>query len=187
MTIFVVGLGASGDFAHRQVEAGLKALAGHDRPVVLLRGRSRVYGNPPWGNVTRAPFANAAAVVESTLPPWALLGALFALETRLGRIRREKNAARALDLDVLWSPTWFSSSSSTAAPPHLPHPRFLSRSFAVVPAVEALEDAGVVVPLDLRAAARIHGVAPLRPLPTKEPFSRPEGRSEPCPRPVTAE
>jgi len=101
---------------------------------------------------------NAAVVVDTPLPARALLGVLFAVERRRGRVRTTKNAARTLDLDVLWSP----SVRSTKTAPLLPHPRLAQRSFAVVPAVEALHDAGVVVPAWLRDAARAHGLAPLR-------------------------
>jgi 2-amino-4-hydroxy-6-hydroxymethyldihydropteridine diphosphokinase len=167
VNLFVVGVGASGEAAPARVEAGIDLLASSLSPsssatssARVLRGRSRRYANPPWGGSTRAPFVNAAVVVATTLAPRALLGVLFVIERRLGRVRAEKNAARTLDLDLLWSPGVTSST-----PPLLPHPRFLGRSFAVVPAVEALDDAGVVVPLALREAARQHGLAPLRPLP----------------------
>jgi 2-amino-4-hydroxy-6-hydroxymethyldihydropteridine diphosphokinase len=159
MTLFVVGVGASGDDAAARVGAGVDALASTWPGLLLVVGRSRRHANPPWGGATRAPFVNAAVVVETPLPPRALLGALFAVERRLGRVRARKNAARTLDLDVLWSP----EASSTTSP-LLPHPRFVGRAFAVVPAVEALDDAGLVVPLWLRAAARAHGLAPLSPV-----------------------
>jgi 2-amino-4-hydroxy-6-hydroxymethyldihydropteridine diphosphokinase len=156
VTLFVVGVGASGDDAAARVDAGIASLATIAPRQLALRGQSRRYANPPWGGATRAPFVNAAVVVETSLPPRALLGALFAVERQHGRVRARKNAARTLDLDVLWSPA-----ATSTTPPLLPHPRFAGRAFAVVPAVEALDDAGVVVPQWLRAAVRGHGLAPL--------------------------
>ena len=156
MTLFVVGVGASGDDAARRVDAGIASLAAIAPRDLSLRGQSRRYANPPWGGATRAPFVNAAVVVVTPLPPRALLGVLFAVERLHGRVRAQKNAARTLDLDVLWSPD-----ATSTTPPSLPHPRFADRAFAVVPAVEALDAAGVVVPAWLRAAARAHGLAPL--------------------------
>jgi 2-amino-4-hydroxy-6-hydroxymethyldihydropteridine diphosphokinase len=156
VSLFVVGVGGSGDDALARVDAGIAGVGALPGTTAVLRGQSRRFGNPAWGGATLAPFVNAAIVVESPLQPRALLGVLFAIERRLGRLRARRNGARTLDLDVLWSPTVTSST-----PPLLPHPRFVGRAFAVVPAVEALDDAGVVVPLWLRAAARRHGTAPL--------------------------
>jgi 2-amino-4-hydroxy-6-hydroxymethyldihydropteridine diphosphokinase len=156
MTLFVVGVGASGADAAARVDAGIALLATTSPRALSVCGQSRRYANPPWGGATRAPFVNAAVVVDTPLPPRALLGVLFAVERAHGRVRAQKNAARTLDLDVLWSPV-----ATSSTPPLLPHPRFAGRAFAVVPAVEALDDAGVVVPAWLRAAARAHGTAPL--------------------------
>jgi 2-amino-4-hydroxy-6-hydroxymethyldihydropteridine diphosphokinase len=159
MTLFVVGVGASGADAAARVDDGIASLVSASPRALSVRGQSRRYANPPWGGATRAPFVNAAVVVDTTLPPRALLGVLFVVERAHGRVRARKNAARTLDLDVLWSPT-----ATSAAAPLLPHPRFVDRAFAVVPAVEALEDAGVIVPMWLRTAAHRHGSAPLSPV-----------------------
>ncbi len=162
MNLFVIGVGASGGQALGLVDAGIAAL-GEPDPVRVV-GRSRRYQNPAWGGATRAPFVNAAVVVDTTLPASSLLALLFAIEGAQGRVRSaRKNQARTLDLDLLWqvAPAGPSSSSS----PLLPHPRLLERSFALVPAVEALRSAGLAVPLELAAAARRHALAPLFALP----------------------
>lgn len=156
MGFFVVGVGASGEFADDLVDAGIAAIA--DEELLTLRGQSRRHPNPAWGGATRAPFVNAAVVVETVLPPGPLLQLLFTIERRFGRLRAQKNGARTLDLDVLWSPT-SSSSSSTPATPTLPHPRLLERSFAVIPAVEAMNSARLTVPLPLARAAAHHRLA----------------------------
>jgi 2-amino-4-hydroxy-6-hydroxymethyldihydropteridine diphosphokinase len=151
VAVYVVGVGASGASARALVDAGVTAIAA----AFVVKGQSRRFSNPAWGGATRAPFVNAAVVVDSPLPPAAVLRALFAIERAHGRLRTQKNAARTLDLDVLWS------TATSAAQPTLPHPRFLQRSFAVIPAVEAMVQAGVVVPLVLRRAAAQHALAPL--------------------------
>lgn len=162
MTLFVVGVGASGEGARDLVDDGIDGIASH--PLITLRAWSRRYRNPAWGGATRAPFVNAAVVVDTVLVPSALLQALFTVERRCGRVRPEssagsgahKNGARTLDLDVLWSP-----SATSRLAPVLPHPRFFDRSFAVLPALEALDHAAVVVPIALREAGRRHALAPL--------------------------
>jgi 2-amino-4-hydroxy-6-hydroxymethyldihydropteridine diphosphokinase len=160
VTVCAVGVGASGADARSRVDDACATIARLPRCIVV--GRSRSYENPPWGGATRAPFVNAAVVVRTPWPPRALLGILLHVEREAGRVRAQKNAARTLDLDVLWSSMPVPTSSS----PLLPHPRLLARAFAVVPLVEALDDARVVVPLALREAARRHGCAPLRAAPS---------------------
>ena len=71
-----------------------------------------------------------------------------------------RNAARTLDLDVLWSSGRPSSSSSSSLAPVVPHARLLQRGFAVIPLMEAMQRAGLPVPHTIRMAA---ATAQLRP------------------------
>ncbi|MDP2339386.1 MAG: 2-amino-4-hydroxy-6-hydroxymethyldihydropteridine diphosphokinase [Deltaproteobacteria bacterium] len=163
MSFFVVGVGASGGQAAELVAAGIAAVSRLRH--VELRAESRRYANPAWGGATRAPFVNAAVVVASVLPAPALLSALFSVESAFGRVRSDrKNQARTLDLDVLWAD---GIASTTTCAPVVPHPRLLERSFALIPAVEALRAAGIAVPWALAAAARRHALAPLQALPAR--------------------
>jgi 2-amino-4-hydroxy-6-hydroxymethyldihydropteridine diphosphokinase len=163
---YVVGVGASGSLAAELVDAGVAALS--RLPHVEVLALSRRYANPAWGGATRAPFVNAAVVVDTVLPAPVLLSALFAIESAAGRGRgarpERKNQARTLDLDVLWAENQTTTTTTTA--PLLPHPRLLERSFALIPAVEALRAAGIAVPWAFLAAERRHALAPLAPLAT---------------------
>lgn len=166
MPTWVVGIGASGANARDLVDAGIAAIA--VTPLFSLRAQSRRYQNPAWGGATRAPFVNAAVVVDSALGPAQVLSVLFSIERVHGRLRTQKNAARTLDLDILWSSLvgrGATSASSQAGHPTLPHPRFLQRAFAVIPAVEAMTLASVPLPLSLQQAAKTHALAPLVALP----------------------
>ena len=62
---------------------------------------SRWYLSEPVPASDQAWYVNAVAAVETSLDPAALLGRLLALETRFGRWRAARNAARTLDLDLL--------------------------------------------------------------------------------------
>jgi len=162
--VYGVGVGASGAFAARRVDDGIACIAARLVGVGRIVGRSRAYENPAWGGVTRAPFVNAAVVVDVPWTATALLDELFVIERAFGRVRGQKNAARTLDLDVLWSSSPSSSLLSTSSAlrgPTVPHPRLRDRAFAVRPLVEALQAAGVVVDLSLQASAWRHGLAPL--------------------------
>jgi 2-amino-4-hydroxy-6-hydroxymethyldihydropteridine diphosphokinase len=76
----------------------------------------------PW-------FVNGVVAVATDLPPEALLGRLLALETRFGRARGARNAARSLDLDLLD----YDGHQCATATLVLPHPRLHQRRFVLVP------------------------------------------------------
>ena len=63
---------------------------------------SAVYQTPPVGNPEDPPFLNAAALIETDLPPEALRDRLRRIEAALGRKRTaDPNAPRTIDLDIL--------------------------------------------------------------------------------------
>src|SRR6185503_15446943 len=85
-------------------------------PMLRVVARSRAYVNPAWGGATAARFVNAAVVVETSLAPAALLRALHAIETEMGRVRGSPNASRTIDLDVLWHVDALAPGSTAATP-----------------------------------------------------------------------
>lgn len=97
---------------------------------------SRVIETPPLGP-SRRRYANAAAVLETSLDPPELLDLLQDIESTFGRIRRGARwGARVLDLDiVLWS-------GGAWAEPRLivPHPQFRARTFVLAPATQIASD-----------------------------------------------
>ena len=148
MSAFVVAIGASGPIAERRVAAAIALL--REEPLLRVIAESDGYENPAVGGVTVARFVNAAALVESALAPRALLEVLRAVETRLGRVRGQRDGARAVDLDLVFG-------LALVAPivdPDVPHPRALARDFVVLPALQTLMRAGVPAPAPLVEAAR---------------------------------
>jgi 2-amino-4-hydroxy-6-hydroxymethyldihydropteridine diphosphokinase len=124
----VVGLGANlGDRASTLREAAREI----GRVARVVR-TSHMYATAPVGRVDQPEFLNAAALVDHDGPPEALLDALLAIEGRLGRVRVERWAPRAIDLDVLWI------EGVTCDGPRLvvPHPELQRRAFALVPLLE---------------------------------------------------
>ena len=84
--------------------------------------------NPAHGGAGRD-FANAVALVESSLDPDALLTALKAIERDFGRRPGRRWGSRVLDLDILaWSGGRVRSRRLT-----IPHPRLAARAFAIGP------------------------------------------------------
>jgi 2-amino-4-hydroxy-6-hydroxymethyldihydropteridine diphosphokinase len=87
-----------------------------------------IFSTAPIGP-SRRRYANSALIVQSSLPPPAMLAALQAIETRFGRRRAQRWAARTLDIDILfWSGGKFSSAGLT-----IPHPALSGRDFVLAP------------------------------------------------------
>lgn len=104
--------------------------------------------NPAHGNAGRD-FANAVALVESSLGPDALLTALKAIERDFGRRPGRRWGARVLDLDILaWSGGELRSKRLT-----IPHPRLADRAFAVGPLAAIAPDWRIIGPLTARHLA----------------------------------
>lgn len=151
---YVVGVGASGAQAEERVRDGIARLRELPHGILHVVSVSNAYANPAFGGVTHDRFVNAAVVVESALAVSALLHSLHAVERTLGRVRGAKNGARALDLDVLLALDAAAPLSLVVgAPAAVPHPRLAERPSALVPAIEAIERAGLAVPAWLRIAA----------------------------------
>ncbi|MCC6494266.1 MAG: 2-amino-4-hydroxy-6-hydroxymethyldihydropteridine diphosphokinase, partial [Pirellulales bacterium] len=79
------------------------ALLALDRaPRSRLLKRSRSYATQPVGGPAgQDGFLNAAALIETQLPPQRLLDELHAIEHSLGRASAERWTARTIDLDLL--------------------------------------------------------------------------------------
>jgi len=102
-------------------------------PHVQLRARSRDFKTPPVGGPTgQGSFLNAAALIESSLAPQALLAELRRIETDLGRYRAERWGPRRIDLDLLL----YDDATLDSEDLKLPHPRMAWRRFVLEPAVE---------------------------------------------------
>lgn len=87
---------------------------------------------PAGGPRAQEPFLNAAALLETDLPPAALLAALQDVERHLGRIRAERWGPRTIDLDLLL----YDQLELETPELILPHPRMSFRRFVLDPAAE---------------------------------------------------
>jgi 2-amino-4-hydroxy-6-hydroxymethyldihydropteridine diphosphokinase len=102
-------------------------------PDVRLVRRSQWHSSRPLGGPPAQPdFLNAAALIESTIPPLALLDELQEIESRHGRTRTERWAPRTLDIDLLL----YGNEVAETELLTLPHPRMSFRRFVLQPAAE---------------------------------------------------
>ncbi|HST35330.1 MAG TPA: 2-amino-4-hydroxy-6-hydroxymethyldihydropteridine diphosphokinase, partial [Allosphingosinicella sp.] len=84
-TSYAIALGSNRRSRHGSPAETLRAALAELRPVTV----STIRATPALGPAGRS-FANAVAIVESVLPPDALLADLKALERRFGRRRPGK-------------------------------------------------------------------------------------------------
>jgi 2-amino-4-hydroxy-6-hydroxymethyldihydropteridine diphosphokinase len=98
--------------------------------------RSRWFETAPVPPSDQPWFINGVAIVATELSPEALLVLLHDVERRFGRERREVNAARVLDLDILA----YGDLLRSEPPPILPHPRLHERAFVLVPLADVAPD-----------------------------------------------
>lgn len=93
---------------------------------------SSLYETKAWGKTDQPDFVNAVALLETDLDPRALLAALKAMETRLGRVPGERWGPRAIDLDILT----YDDELVENADLTIPHARMAERAFVLVPLAE---------------------------------------------------
>lgn len=134
-----IGLGGNvGDVA--QAFRFAVARLGED-PAIAGLALSPLYATAPWGGIEQAPFLNAVAVFETTLPPQELMRLLLRIERDAGRDRGRETrwGPRRLDLDLLLH----GDAVVDVAGLQLPHPRLAERAFALVPLLDVWPDAVV--------------------------------------------
>ena len=133
--MILIGLGAnlaSPEFGAppKSLEAALSLMAERGLRTVA---RSRWYRSAPVPPSDQPWFVNGVVAVETALEPAAVLEILHEIEARFGRVRRERNAARVLDLDLI---AYDDRVSAEGEVPILPHPRLHERAFVLRPLAE---------------------------------------------------
>jgi 2-amino-4-hydroxy-6-hydroxymethyldihydropteridine diphosphokinase len=154
--LVVVGLGSNlGDRA-ATLEGAFAALGA--LPATRLLARSSTAETAPIGP-PQGEYLNAAALLETSLPPVALLDLLLGIERSFGRERRVRWGPRTLDLDLLWIDGQQLDTERLV----VPHPHLRERIFALAPLLEVAPDARDPLTSERYAdvlAALLHGQQP---------------------------
>lgn len=137
MNTAYVALGANLGDPKATVLAAFAALA--NLPESRVARCSSLYRTAPVGILSQPDFVNAVALLETTLAPEALLDALLDIEARFGRIRRERNGPRTLDLDLLL----YDDIELDLPRLTLPHPRLHLRAFVLLPLAEVAPELAI--------------------------------------------
>jgi len=113
------------------------AVAELGRRGLKVTRRSRWYESAPVPASDQPWYVNGVVEVETPLGPEALLSLLHEVEAAFGRVRRELNAPRTLDLDLI---AYGAAVREEGPPPLLPHPRMADRAFVLLPLAEIRPD-----------------------------------------------
>jgi 2-amino-4-hydroxy-6-hydroxymethyldihydropteridine diphosphokinase len=130
-----IALGANLGDRRANIQTALDRL--RDTPGIMVTSVSSLLENPAVGGPSDSPpFLNAAAQLQTTLSPRALLDRLLAIEIELGRTRREKWGPRVIDLDLLL----YEDQIIAERDLHVPHPNMHQRRFVLKPLAEIAPD-----------------------------------------------
>ena len=137
--MIIIGIGAnltSPRYGAPRATCGA-ALESFAKTGLTIIARSRWYESAPVPISDQPWFVNGVVTVSTTLSPQALLDLLHNIEHSFGRVRRVRNEARILDLDLIAYDDLVIEGEEGAI---LPHPRMHQRAFVLLPLVELAPD-----------------------------------------------
>jgi 2-amino-4-hydroxy-6-hydroxymethyldihydropteridine diphosphokinase len=111
------------------------ALARFEAAGLRVLARSSWWRSRAWPDPAQPDYLNGVAIVDTTLSPTQALDALHRIEAELGRTRSERNAPRAVDLDLIAHGRTVLDGAL-----QLPHPRAADRLFVMGPLAEIAPD-----------------------------------------------
>ncbi|MCH9649861.1 MAG: 2-amino-4-hydroxy-6-hydroxymethyldihydropteridine diphosphokinase [Deltaproteobacteria bacterium] len=127
-----LGLGANLGDPPRHLRDCLRALTTEVDHLEI----SPLYRTQPVSEIPQPWYLNLVATGVTRLAPYDLLGFLQSLERAAGRDRRQPDAPRTLDVDLLLYGRLESEDSSLT----LPHPRMRHRRFVLAPLADLAPD-----------------------------------------------
>ncbi|MEM9185462.1 MAG: 2-amino-4-hydroxy-6-hydroxymethyldihydropteridine diphosphokinase [Planctomycetota bacterium] len=131
MPVCLFAIGSNLGDREQTLARAVAAVKGRDSIRVVRQ--SRWFSSDPVGGPQgQGPFLNGALLVETEIPPQALLQELRAVEDSCGRQRAQRWGARTLDLDLLLYGDLVIDEPGL----RVPHPRMTFRPFVMAPAVE---------------------------------------------------
>jgi len=93
---------------------------------------SAVYETAAWGKEDQPAFLNQVLVIHTAMGPVALMATILEIEQEMGRLRRERNGERNIDIDILY----YENEVVELPELTIPHPRIYMRKFALIPLLE---------------------------------------------------
>ena len=107
-----------------------------EKNIGKLTKSSSIYRTAAWGNEDQPDFLNQIIIISSSLSSSTVLKEMFGIEKEMGRVRTTKNAARVIDIDMLF----FNDEIIQTETLTVPHPQIQNRRFVLVPLAEISPD-----------------------------------------------
>lgn len=126
-----IGVGSNLGDRERTIQQA-KDLLGSLRGVRMLACSKLLETEPVGGPAEQDKYLNAVWQIETELTPKQLLEQLLDIERVLGRVRKEKDGPRTIDLDLLFYDQEVIDRSELV----IPHPRVHERFFVLEPMAE---------------------------------------------------
>lgn len=93
---------------------------------------SAIYETEAWGITNQPAFYNQVLEIETLLSAREVLDLILKIEEQMGRKRSIKNAARNIDIDILF----FNNEIINERNLTIPHPEIINRRFVLLPLLE---------------------------------------------------
>jgi 2-amino-4-hydroxy-6-hydroxymethyldihydropteridine diphosphokinase len=91
--------------------------------------RSKIYETDAWGITDQPTFYNQVLIAESNFSAEKVIQKILKIEEEMGRIRTIKNAARIIDIDILF----FNDETVNEQNLVIPHQEIANRRFVLTP------------------------------------------------------
>ena len=120
-----------GNMGQVKVNLALAKSAIEERVGVIM-GTSSLYQTAAWGVKDQPDFLNQVLWVDTQWPATTVLKIVLTIENELGRVRKEKNGPRVIDIDLLL----YNDQIINLPELKVPHPRLHTRNFTLFPLAE---------------------------------------------------
>ena len=100
-----------------------------ERSNIKILQKSHIYQSEAYPNKSDPIFCNSAVSIETNLNPFDLLNKILEIERLFGRVRKEKNNPRTLDIDIICYDNVILNQENLK----IPHPFLQKRPFVFLP------------------------------------------------------
>lgn len=117
-----------GNIGNRRLNLETASVMIEDNVGKIIRS-SKIYETDAWGITDQAIFYNQVHLVKSKLSAQQIIQTILKIEKDMGRIRTIKNAARIIDIDILF----FNDEIINEQDLTIPHKEIPNRRFVLTP------------------------------------------------------
>lgn len=97
---------------------------------------SKIYETEAWGITDQRTFYNQVLIIESKYSAQKVIEKILNIEKEMGRVRSIKNAARIIDIDILF----FNDETVNEQNLMIPHQEIANRRFVLIPLNELVPE-----------------------------------------------